>query len=331
VRDRIGDVAWLSDALDRAGQALPSGSVVSRIGGALGAVASGVTNLFLVLFAGLYIAAQPGLYRHGLLKLIPPHERGRIDATLTRCGASLRNWLLGQLIAMIVVGVLTYGGLALLGAPSAVALGLFAGMAEFVPILGPIAAAIPALIIALSQDTKLALWVLALFVAIQGNLLQPIIQRKMVALPPAVALFAVIALPWCWSRICMYPRSKRISRTGRAQTDRGRGGFPHLVTGRAPSVGAFCAVGASCVVGALGAAATSSRCKSSGEPRELRNTMQAAPFAIRSAQSLLAASRVSVPTRTWKKPSVPRLRRTVRMIIGSRFSSRERYWRSIRA
>jgi predicted PurR-regulated permease PerM len=69
-------------------------------------------------------------------------------------------------------------------------------LAEFVPILGPIAAAIPALIIALSQDTKVALWVLALFVVIQqleGNLLQPIIQRKMVALPPAVTLFAVLA------------------------------------------------------------------------------------------------------------------------------------------
>jgi predicted PurR-regulated permease PerM len=196
VRDRIGNAAWLTSALDQAGQALLTGNVVSRIGGALGAFVSAVTNLFLVLFAGLYIAAQPRLYHDGFLKLVPPQERDRIGTTLVRCSRALRNWLLGQAIAMVTVGLLTWAGLALLGVPSALALGLFAGLAEFVPILGPIAAAIPALIIALSQDTKVALWVLALFVVIQqleGNLLQPIIQRKMVALPPAVTLFAVLA------------------------------------------------------------------------------------------------------------------------------------------
>jgi predicted PurR-regulated permease PerM len=196
IRGRIGEVRWLVDALDRAGQALLTSNLMSRIGGALGAVMGALTNIFLVLFAGLYIAAQPGLYRAGFLKLIPPKDRARIDATLVRCGVFLRNWLLGQLIAMVVVGTLTWAGLQLLQVPSALALGLFAGLAEFVPILGPIAAAIPALIIAFSQDSRLALWVLAMFVVIQqleGNVLQPIIQRRMVALPPAITLFAVLA------------------------------------------------------------------------------------------------------------------------------------------
>jgi predicted PurR-regulated permease PerM len=196
IRGRIGEVRWLVDALDRAGQALLTTNMMSRIGGALGAVMGAFANIFLVLFAGLYIAAQPKLYRNGFLKLVPPQDRARIDATLVRCGTFLRNWLLGQLIAMIVVGTLTGVGLQLLQVPSALALGLFAGLAEFVPILGPIAAAIPALIIAFSQDSRLALWVLAMFLVIQqleGNVLQPIIQRRMVALPPAVTLFAVIA------------------------------------------------------------------------------------------------------------------------------------------
>jgi predicted PurR-regulated permease PerM len=196
IRGRIGEVRWLVDALDRAGEAMLTGNVMSRIGGALGTVMGAVTNVFLVLFAGLYIAAQPKLYRDGFLKLVPPQDRERIDATLVRCGLFLRNWLLGQLIAMIVVGTLTGVGLQLLQVPSALALGLFAGLAEFIPILGPIAAAIPALIIAFSQDSQLALWVLVMFVIIQqleGNVLQPIIQRRMVALPPAVTLFAVIA------------------------------------------------------------------------------------------------------------------------------------------
>jgi len=110
IRGRIGEVRWLVDALDRAGQALLTSNVMSRIGGALGTVMGVLTNIFLVLFAGLYIAAQPKLYRDGFLKLVPPQDRPRIDATLVRCGVFLRNWLLGQLIAMIVVGTPHRGG-----------------------------------------------------------------------------------------------------------------------------------------------------------------------------------------------------------------------------
>ena len=130
IRGRIGEVRWLVDALDRAGQALLTSNMMSRIGGALGTVMGVFADIFLVLFAGLYIAAQPKLYRDGFLKLVPPHDRARIDATLVRCGVFLRNWLLGQLIAMVVVGTLTWAGLELLNVPSALALGLFAGLAE---------------------------------------------------------------------------------------------------------------------------------------------------------------------------------------------------------
>jgi predicted PurR-regulated permease PerM len=87
-------------------------------------------------------------------------------------------------------------GLMLLGMPSALALGIFAGLAEFVPIVGPVMAAIPALIIAFSLDVTTALWVLGLFVVIQqieGNIIQPIVQRQMVRIAPAVTLFAILA------------------------------------------------------------------------------------------------------------------------------------------
>ncbi|EJW11828.1 hypothetical protein A33M_2733 [Rhodovulum sp. PH10] len=195
VRERISGVGWLSDAIDRSTSALLSGSTVSRIGGALGTAVGVVTNMVLVLFGALYIAAQPGLYRNGVLRLVPPAGRARGDETLQRCGKALQAWLVGQVIAMALVGAVTMAGLAVLGVPSAIALGLFAGIAEFVPILGPIASAVPALIIAFSKDTTLALYVLGLFVVIQqieGNVIQPIIQKRMVSIPPAVLLFAVI-------------------------------------------------------------------------------------------------------------------------------------------
>ncbi|RAI41874.1 AI-2E family transporter [Rhodoplanes roseus] len=195
VRDRFGGASWLSTAVDRGTDALLSGGIVSRIGGALGLAAGAVTNLLLVVFGALYIAAQPSLYHGGALRLLPPRHRDRADRTLRRCGDALRGWLLGQVIAMAVVGVVTAAGLWWLGVPSALALGLFAGLAEFVPIVGPIVSAVPALIIAFSTDSTLALWVLGLFLVVQqieGNVLQPLIQREMVSVPPALLLFSVV-------------------------------------------------------------------------------------------------------------------------------------------
>jgi predicted PurR-regulated permease PerM len=197
VRARIGEIAWLAPALQRIGDALMSGgSIVNRVSGVLSTALGVVTDVLLVIFGGLYIAAQPDLYQGGLVKLVPPPARRRIRTALRQCGVALRHWLVGQLVSMLLVGLLTGVGLWALSVPSALALGLFAGLAEFVPIVGPIVAAVPALLIALSQGTDLALWVLALFVVIQqleGNLIQPLIQRRMVSLPPALTLFSVVA------------------------------------------------------------------------------------------------------------------------------------------
>jgi predicted PurR-regulated permease PerM len=196
VRERVGEAGWLADAVQRAADSVNASSIVSRIGGALGTAVGVLANILLVLFASLYIAAQPGLYRSGLLRLVPPAERERIGRTLGRCGSALQNWLIGQLLAMVLVGTMTGIGLSLLGVPSALALGLFVGLAEFVPIVGPIVGAVPALIIAFSREPTLALWTLGLFAAIQlveGNVIQPQIQRRMLSLPPAATLFAVLA------------------------------------------------------------------------------------------------------------------------------------------
>jgi len=196
IRSQIGEKGWLMSALEHSGQAVLTGNMVSRISGVLGTAVGIIVNLVLVVFSSLYIAAQPRLYRHGFLRLFPPRDRDRIHAAIARCGTALRAWLFGQAIAMVVVGLLTWSGLAALSVSSALALGLFAGLAEFVPVLGPIIAAMPALVIAFSQDPKLALWVLALFLVIQqieGNILQPLLQRELVSLPPAVVLFSIVA------------------------------------------------------------------------------------------------------------------------------------------
>jgi predicted PurR-regulated permease PerM len=108
---------------------------------------------------------------------------------------ALRLWLRGQLIAMVVVGLLTGIGLWLLGLRSALVLGLLAGLLEFVPFLGPFLAAVPAILLALAVSPDLALWVLLLYVGVQqieGYVLTPMVQQYAVELPGVILLFSLI-------------------------------------------------------------------------------------------------------------------------------------------
>lgn len=171
-------------------------NLVSGLGKALFSVGNAIAGTLLVFVGGIYLAAQPGLYRTGLLKLVPAARRALVAESLGATGQALRLWLLGQLVAMVVIGLLTGIGLALIGVPSALALGLIAGLADFVPVIGPIVAAVPALLIALTQGNDVVLLTLALYVVVQqieGNLVMPLVQQRVGDLPPALLLFAVVA------------------------------------------------------------------------------------------------------------------------------------------
>jgi predicted PurR-regulated permease PerM len=175
----------------------PSGAGVARNVGNLAAGTVGAIGaVLLVVVAGVYLAAQPGTYRSGLLQLLPARLRERGDAALALGGSALRSWLRAQLLVMVVVSVLTTLGLWLIGVPAALALGLLAGLAEFVPVLGPVIAAVPALLLAASLGLDTLLWTLGLYLAIQqieGNLLMPWVTQRAVELPPALVLFALFA------------------------------------------------------------------------------------------------------------------------------------------
>lgn len=196
--ERLGVTDLGQRLISRAEDAAPdAGSVISGLAGVVTSFVGGLADLLLIVFGGLYLAAQPGLYRKGLLLLFPAGaSRQRIAGTLDASGAALRLWLLGQLVAMTFLFVLTGLGLWAIGVPAALALALLAGLAQFVPLIGPIVAAIPALLIALSEGWQIALWTLLLYVAIQqveSNVITPLVQRQAVALAPAVTLFAVVA------------------------------------------------------------------------------------------------------------------------------------------
>ncbi|HEX8525903.1 AI-2E family transporter [Allosphingosinicella sp.] len=179
-----------------AGLEANSGGVLSNVGRIAMSIGSGIADALLVLVGGIYLAAQPRLYRGGLVKLVPPGGRANVEQALDDSWTALRLWLLGRLVSMTFIGLLTGIGLWILGVPAALALAVIAFILEFVPYVGPILASIPAILLAFAIDPMLALWVALLYVVIQqleGNVIEPLVQQRAVDLPPALLLFSIVA------------------------------------------------------------------------------------------------------------------------------------------
>ena len=153
--------------------------------------------LIVTVIAGFYIAAQPQLYRDGVIKLLPQHWRGNAQEAIDDITRALRLWLIGELIEMALIGLLSALAVWLVGLPSPLALGVIAGVAELVPYLGPVIASIPALLVATTKGPDAILWTglaYLLLHQIEGNFLVPLIQRRMVFIPPAVMLLSIVTI-----------------------------------------------------------------------------------------------------------------------------------------
>jgi predicted PurR-regulated permease PerM len=145
----------------------------------------------LVLFIAAYIAVDPHLYHGGILEMVPLRERDRAAVTLARLATTLRRWLVTQLIAMVVIGAVTTVFLFVLHVKAALPLGILAGVSKFIPIVGSIFAAIPAIAMAFVDSPHKALVVAIGYVVIQfveNHLLVPVLMKHGVNLPPAMTL-----------------------------------------------------------------------------------------------------------------------------------------------
>ncbi|WP_201830395.1 AI-2E family transporter [Microvirga zambiensis] len=188
-------VGPITDDLSEIVNNAQTSSMAARLAGIGGAILNGLTDFILVVIAGLYIAAAPRLYEKGFIKLFPIRHHERVESTLEASGKALRLWLTSQLIAMACVAVLATIAFWLIGLPSAIALGLIAGLADFIPFLGPVLGALPAVLIAFSISGETALWTIVAMIVIQqleGNVIFPLVARSMISIPPALALFAIL-------------------------------------------------------------------------------------------------------------------------------------------
>ncbi|MGP9818948.1 AI-2E family transporter [Salinarimonas sp. NSM] len=202
----IGERFDIDDPVERLEQRFTSAAgdgstLMSRAANIGFTVLGGLFDALIVIVAGIYLAYDPALYRRGIVRLFPHEHQERIDAAFLTTGNALRLWFFGQLMSMALVGVLTGIGFWWIGLPSPAALGLIAGVTNFIPFLGAFLGSVPAVVFAFNEGMNAVIWTIVVVTVVQqleGNVFLPLIQRAAVKLAPAFALFAIVAFGLVW-------------------------------------------------------------------------------------------------------------------------------------
>jgi predicted PurR-regulated permease PerM len=175
------------------------GSALGQLGGSVLPVVSGFVDMLLgmmiVIIVTLYLLADPYSYEQGVIRMFPLSYRHRVREIINRIDFTLRIWLQGQLLLMLIVGIVSGIGLALLGIKQAAALGVLAGVFSFVPNFGPIAALLPSLAVGLVQTPDKILWIVLIIYgtsALQSQIVAPLIFQESLNIPPVLVLVGQI-------------------------------------------------------------------------------------------------------------------------------------------
>lgn len=173
---------------------MPSASAaLLSIGGAFSSVFSGAIDFIVILIIGIYIAVDPDVYSRNFVLLFSRERRPRITQVLGLTNLTLRRWLLGRLVSMLIMGVLVGIGYWIIGMPLALILALIIAIFEFIPFIGQILGVIPAVLVAFNQGWDMVISVLAIYIviqAIESYLITPLVEQRAVSLPPAFLIAA---------------------------------------------------------------------------------------------------------------------------------------------
>ena len=201
LRQRVAQTKIGAVLLDKAPQINAAMSGRGDLLGSITGVVSGTLNAFVsfmvIIFTGLYLALSPHMYIGGVLHLVPHRRRERIAELMGAIGYTLKWWLIGQGIDMVIVGVATWIGLMIIGVPLAGVLALITALFNFIPNFGPLFGMVPAVLLALGDDPQKAIYVVILFLVIQsieGYIIMPRIQNQAVDLPDALTIVTQVLM-----------------------------------------------------------------------------------------------------------------------------------------
>jgi predicted PurR-regulated permease PerM len=181
----------MQDSEEQGGVAEAASAIARQAASAMLAILGVASSLVILLAIAIFAAANPGLYRRGVLTLLPAGRRARVEEALAATVHALRWWFLAQIIAMILLGVTVAIGLMIIGVDVWLSLGVLTGLLTFIPFLGPIIAGIPIVIVGFSEGLQTGIIVLVFFLVVQnleGNFLGPLIQHRVVNLAPVLLI-----------------------------------------------------------------------------------------------------------------------------------------------
>jgi predicted PurR-regulated permease PerM len=200
-REHYGGYRAVQQAMDRLpslGELLfESGGGLSRLTGLASSTLGALVDAAIIAVAAVYLASEPSLYSNGLQHLLPFRYRRRASEVLAVLDQALGRWLIGRLLLMAINGGLTAIALWAFGVPLALTLGTIAGVLNFIPNVGPLIAAVPAVLIALMKGPSLAVYTAGIYLVVQmvdGYVLTPLVDRRSVELPPVLTISAQLLL-----------------------------------------------------------------------------------------------------------------------------------------
>ncbi|MEX0918826.1 MAG: AI-2E family transporter [Candidatus Paceibacterota bacterium] len=174
------------------------GQLAGLSGGAFTTAATlfgGAFSFIMILVLSFYLAVQEkGI--DNFLRLVTPiqHEK-YISSVWHRSQSKIGQWMKGQLLLGLMVGILVFLTLTILGVKYAFTLAVLAAIMELIPVFGPIIAAVPAIIVGLIDGPTMALLILAAYIIIQqfeSNLLYPLVVKKVVGLSPIIVIVVLV-------------------------------------------------------------------------------------------------------------------------------------------
>ena len=158
-----------------------------------------VTMLFdflLALVIAYYFIKDADFFKSFIMSLAPRRWRNGIERTGKEINAILSNFIQGQLLTALIVGVLETIGLIIVGVKYSFILGVVGGLANVIPYFGPIIGAIPAVAVALIESPMKAVFTILVFAVVQqldNTFISPKIIEGRLGLHPVTTIFAVLA------------------------------------------------------------------------------------------------------------------------------------------
>jgi predicted PurR-regulated permease PerM len=156
-----------------------------------------IGDIYIIIFLGIFFTVDPSIYKNGIIKLTPVSGKEDARIVMERIGVVLKGWLKGMMLAMFLISILTLIALTIFKIPLALTLAILAGLLNFIPNFGPLMAMIPAVLIGFTISVNMAIIIAVTYLVIQtieSNVVTPMIQKKMINLPPALTIMSQVLM-----------------------------------------------------------------------------------------------------------------------------------------